>query len=226
MPLQIGAEIVAACAILNKVSAAYGLGALFTGHGLTAMQWTTNLISVAVLPAMVWGYFSVFRRRPLRTLVFAHLYILDTFVSLGFTIFFIVYWFAVAGKKENNPPVGWVDPQNAQTQQRVRMARADSDPEKSMAVGQELAMTIVATVLFVFVRFYFAFVLVGYARMLCRKTNLRANNGQPAGSRAAKVQYILMAPFEKFWTGQSLGRRSRRPSFGPVEMQRLEPEDS
>lgn len=225
-PLQIGAEIVAACAILNKVSALYGLGALFTGHPLTVMQWVMNLLAVAVFPVAIFGWLSIYNRRPLRVLVFTYVYTIDTFVSLGFTIYFIVYWFTKAGKAANNGP-------GAPTQTVSMVAREAptnvgygsseaASLNKSMSNGQEIAMTVVATTVFLLMRFYFMLVLIGYARLLCRKTNLRSSNGEPNGSWAARLQYILIAPLEKFWTGQSRnGRRERSRSFGPAETERL-----
>lgn len=229
IPLQVGAEIIAACAILNKVSALYGLGALFTGHGLTPMQWIMNLVSAAMLPLVIWGYSSIQHRRSLRVLAFAHFYILDTLVSLGFTIYFIVYWFAIAGKASNNPPSRTGVVTGTSNSYRNLNARASSDSgdaaglDKSVAVGQELALTIVATTIFLVIRFYFMMCILGYARLLTRRTNLRSSNGQPPDSRSAKLQFILIRPFEMFWTGQK-ARRNRASSFGPAETHRLEPE--
>lgn len=228
IPLQVGAEIIAACAILNKVSALYGLGALFTGHGLTPMQWIMNLISAAVLPLIIWGYFSIQNRRSLRVLAFAHFYVLDTVVSLGLTIYFIVYWFAIAGKASNNLPNSPEVVTGIPTYSRPHFRDSNDSGDaagldKSVAVGQELALTIVATTVLLVVRFYFMMCILGYARLLARRTNLRSYNGQPPDSWMAKFQYILIRPFESFWTGQKT-RRSRTGSFGPAETHRLEPD--
>lgn len=225
IPLQVGAQLVAAVVVLNKVSALYGLGALFTGHGLTPMQWITNVMSAAVLPLVVMGYFSILSRRPLRTLAYTHFYVLDTAVSLGFTIYFIVYWFTDAGKAANNPPQEET-PARLFIRQHVQGGKVENghgqDLDKSMTVGQELAATIVYTTIFLLIRMYFMMVLIGYARMLVRKTNLRPLNGQPTGSWGAKIQYVLLVPLEGFWTGTKI-RRGRSRSFGPAETERLEP---
>ena len=214
VPIQISAELIVSICFINKLSSIYAVQAIFTGKGLTTMQWVSNIIDLVFLPMTIWGYISISRRRSLRSLIFTHAYIIDTFVSLGFTIYFIVYWFAVAGKSVNNPPSN-----NGKIQPPPQKGS-----DKSMTVGQELAMTIVATTIFLIVRFYFMFVLVGYSRIMCRKTNLRPYNGQPRDSLGAKIQFILLRPFEKFWTGQVSSTRSRARSFGPAEVQRLEPE--
>lgn len=214
IPLQVGAELVVSICFINKLSAIYAASALFTGKGLSVMQWISNVFDLVFLPMTIWGYMNVRRGRALQTLVYTHLYIVDTLVSLGFTIYFIVYWFAVAGKSVNNPPSnnGAIQPP------------PPNGSDKSMTVGQELAMTIVATTIFLLVRFYFMLILVGYSRVMSRKTNLRPYNGQPHGSLKAKVQFLLLRPFEQFWTGQRSSTRSRARSFGPAETQRLQPE--
>lgn len=214
IPMQVGAELIVSICFINKISAIYAASALFTGKGLSAMQWVSNVFDLVYLPIVIWGYMNIRRRRALQSLMFTYTYIIDTFVSLGFTVFFIVYWFAVAGKSVNNPPSnnGAIQPP------------PHHGSDKSMTVGQELAMTIVATTVFLLARFYFMLALIGYARMMCRKTNLRPYNGQPQGSLKAKIQFILLRPFEQFWTGQKTTSRSRARSFGPAEVQRLQPD--
>jgi hypothetical protein len=76
-----------------------------------------------------------------------------------------------------------------------------SGVNQSASLGQEIAVTIVLTVFVMLVRLYFTLVIVGYARQLVRVHNLRSTNGYPKGSRSAKLQYWLIHPMEKFWTG-------------------------
>lgn len=233
MPLQAGAEMVAGFAVFNKASSIYGLGALFTGHKLTVMEWILNVLGLAVLPMFIWGYFAIRKQRPLLCLGYAYFYIIDTLVSLGFTVFFIVHWFVTGAKQADSVNKGAAVFSNS-TMSAIRstvatavrhtatktstklhpthpptlplLMRATSDPEKlkkSATVGEELAVTIVFTTLVLLVRFYFMMVIIGYTRNVVRRANLRPHNGEPQHSRRAKLQFILLRPFEKFWTGMS-----------------------
>lgn len=235
VPLQTGAEIISGASIFNKASALYGLGALFTGHPLSPMEWILNLFSIFSLPLMIWGFLSIRKHRPLRSLAFAYIYFLDVFVSLGFTIYFIVHWFAVGVKKAKaigNDMGASVTNKTLSTLSSAAMAStavlmdrsaivppsvsvvsaptgssqggpANVTQNKSATVGQELATTIVLTTLILLCRFYFMLVIVGYARRQVRLHNMKSRNGEPAGSSTARLQYVLIRPLERFWTGSS-----------------------
>lgn len=232
MPLQAGAEMIAGFGVFNKASSIYGLGALFTGHELTVMEWILNVLGLAVLPMFIWGYFAIRKQRPLLCLGYAYFYIIDTLVSLGFTVFFIVHWFVTGAKQADavnqgaaasnftisaivNATSTAVKHVATRTSTKLQpthapimplLMRATSDPEKlkkSATVGEELAVTIVFTTLVLLVRFYFMMVIIGYTRNVVRRANLRPHNGEPQHSRRAKLQFILLKPFEKFWTGIS-----------------------
>lgn len=215
IPIQTGGEVIAATAVLNKASAPYGLGGIFTGKELTPMQWVLNIFSVIALPLVIWGFFSIKGRRPLRTLAFTYLYSFDVFLSLGFTIFFIVNWFGVGFKAENNLPEAFGSNPNG-----TFTNPAGYQSSKSTTVGEELAMTVVFTTVMLIIRFYFMMVLVGYARHLVRKCGLRSNNGEPINSLTSRVQYMLIRPIEKFWTGMPVAGGSHS-AYGPLETRRL-----
>ncbi|KNC24444.1 hypothetical protein FF38_09208 [Lucilia cuprina] len=57
-----------------------------------------------------------------------------------------------------------------------------------------------------------------------QRTQLRSYNGKPEHSFRAKAQFFLIKPFEKFWTGQSVFVRGRSRSYGPAEVERLQPD--
>lgn len=215
IPIQTGGELIAATSILNKASAPYGLGGIFTGSGLTAMQWALNIFSILALNIVIWGFFSIRRRRPLRSLAFTYIYIFDVFLSLGFTIFFIVNWFAIGFKASNNLPEGYGSNNNG-----TLPNPAGVESNKSTTVGQELATTVVFTTLTLLMRFYFMMVIIGYARHLVRKCGLRSNNGEPSNTLASRIQYLLIRPFEKFWTGMTANGGHHGP-YEPLETRRL-----
>lgn len=199
LPIQVGAEVISGFAIFNKASAFYAVGALFTSHPLTVVEWVVNLITVFELPVFIWGGYKISSQSPLASLFYAYFYVLDAIMCTGFTIYFIVHWFVVGAKKANQVP--------DETVKRLVeiLMRADDKKalNKSATVGQELAVTIVLTTFVLVVRLYFMLVIVGYARTLVQLNNLRAHNGYPKGSKRAKLQYLLIRPFERFWTGHS-----------------------
>lgn len=251
LPLQSGAEMIAGFTVFNKASSIYGLGALFTGRKLTVMEWILNVLGLFILPICIIGYLAIRKQRPLLCLSYAYFYFVDTFVSLGFTIFFIVHWFVVGQKKADavnaeTEPISSAIATAATTataavQQAVTstistvakprathpptiplLMRAATDPEKlkkSATTGQELAVTIVFTSFVLLFRFYFMMVIIGYARAVVRRANLRPRNGEPRNSRRAQIQFILLRPFEKFWTGISSS------NYRAPEVQHLQDKD-
>lgn len=85
-----------------------------------------------------------------------------------------------------------------------RAAAAIAAPSnESASVARESAVSIIFTVFLLLVRIYFTFVLIGFARQLVRQQNLRRYNGAPKGSFVARLQQVLLTPFESFWTGFS-----------------------
>lgn len=87
---------------------------------------------------------------------------------------------------------------------------------QSSSIARESAMTITFTVVFLLVRIYFTFIMIAYARQLVRQQNLRKFNGTPKHSTSAKLQFILLAPFESFWTGFSSKSTASASSYSPL----------
>jgi hypothetical protein len=96
IPLYVGAEVIIALGIFNKLSGFYGILSIFTGHPITAIEWILNLVSLALLPLYVMAFINISKKNALRMLVFAYVYAFDTLSSVGFTIFFSTHWFKVA----------------------------------------------------------------------------------------------------------------------------------
>lgn len=158
------------------------------------MEWVLNIWSLVLLVVFVAGYMGVRNRQPLSVLTFAHAYVIDTLVSLALTIVFCVRWFKT--HKVDSATV----PSNA-------------DTSNSVSLGRETAVSIIITVVLLLSRIYFSFVMIGFARQLVRQKNLRRHNGMPRGSLRAKLQSVILAPFESFWTGFA---SSSSASYSPL----------
>lgn len=99
IPLYIRVEIILAIAIFNKASGFFGILSLFTGKPIGAVEWVLNVFSLCVLPLYVATYSKFANKSAFQIVIFAYTYIVDTFVSLGLTIFFCIHWFTSASHK-------------------------------------------------------------------------------------------------------------------------------
>lgn len=238
LPLHIGAEVIIGMGIFNKAAGIFGILSIFTGHPISAVEWVMNILQMMLLPVFVMAFLDIRKKDALRMLAFAHIYILDSFMTLGFTIYFIVHWFTAGARAANATaakasasasvaattetvaaeaqttvaawPVATPMPEiykraadAAATAASTAAAASASGVNQSATVAQETAVSIVLTVAVLIVRLYFTLVIVGYARQLVKLHNLRSDNGFPTGSRAARIQYWLIRPMERFWTGHS-----------------------
>lgn len=188
-----GAEIIVSFGILNKASGFYGLASLLTGHPISAMEWVLNIWSLVLLTMFLIGYNAIRNKKALALLSFAHFYVVDTLFSIAFTIFFCVKWFKIQRKTKTTSVI--YSARDAST------AAATNLFSDSASLAQESATSIILTVFVLLARIYFAFVIIGYARQLIRRQNLRRYNGSPKGSWSATLQQVLLTPFEYFWTG-------------------------
>lgn len=182
LPLALGAEVIVTFGILNKLSSIFGIASLLTGKPITVMEWILNIWSLVLLFAFVAGYMGIRNRQPLTVLLFAHAYLVDVVMSLAMTIVFCVRWFKTHNVDQTTVPTG-------------------ADTTDSVSLAQETTVSVLLTVALLLSRIYFSFVLVGFARQLVRQKNLRRHNGSPKGSFRAKLQYLVLMPFESFWTG-------------------------
>lgn len=88
----------------------------------------------------------------------------------------------------------------------------DNTANQSTSVARESVVTIILTVVILLMRIYATFIIIAYARKLVRQENLRKYNGTPKKSARARLQCILLTPFESFWTGFS----SRSSTYSPL----------
>ena len=95
MPLRSGAEIIMFLEIINKASGAYGILALFTGAGLSPLQFSMYLWSLLVLIAATTLYRHIRAASALYCVLLAHLYTIDSAVNAVYTAVFGVAWFYV-----------------------------------------------------------------------------------------------------------------------------------
>jgi len=92
-------------AVINKVAGIYGLVAVFTGGSLA--QLSMYIYSVALLFVYVWGIRVTSVEDPDKTMIMAHIYLVDHMVSTLWTVFFGVAWWrftAHDGKRITNSP--------------------------------------------------------------------------------------------------------------------------
>jgi len=92
-------------AVINKVAGIYGLVAVFTGGSLA--QLSMYIYSVALLFVYVWGIRVTSVEDPDKTMIMAHIYLVDHMVSTLWTVFFGVAWWSFTahdGKRITNSP--------------------------------------------------------------------------------------------------------------------------
>jgi hypothetical protein len=95
MSLRTGTWLILLTHLVNKITAFYGILAIFTSYPLSALQLSMYIYS---LPALL---FTVYLASPVRAqsawhcIAFAHLYALDSVVNAFFTVAFAVSWFVV-----------------------------------------------------------------------------------------------------------------------------------
>lgn len=105
LDLKFGIQVALLFAVINKVAGIYGLVALFTGGSLA--QLSMYIYSVAFLFVYVWGIRATSAEDPDKTLIMAHIYLMDHIASTLWTVFFSVAWWSFTahdGKRVTNSP--------------------------------------------------------------------------------------------------------------------------
>lgn len=102
LPLYLGVEMVLGITILNKISGAYGILALFTGHPLELMQWASYLWSIFTLLIVAQGLWEIHHPTLLTFSQILGYYSLDTLLTAFFTLWFTHLWFSVEGTEPSN----------------------------------------------------------------------------------------------------------------------------
>ncbi|KAK9474235.1 Inositolphosphorylceramide synthase subunit Kei1-domain-containing protein [Dipodascopsis tothii] len=179
LPLSVGAELITIFGIVNNASGIYGLLSIFTGHPITAPQLTLNIISLILLPFLLYSLRNVRNQNALPVVAYAYVYFLDMLANLAFTIYFSVTWFRVFD----------------QTAAEAAAKAKDTSAAIDTAAERGLAIAIIVFVLLL--KIYFSFVLFGYARLLVRKEGLRRDNGE--GKYGGRLQFVLLSIAWSFW---------------------------
>jgi inositol phosphorylceramide synthase regulatory subunit len=95
MSLRTGTSLILLTHLVNKLTAFYGILAIFTGYPLSALQLSMYIYSLPVLLFTVYLAGHVRAQSAWHCLAFAHLYALDSVVNAFFTVAFAVDWFVV-----------------------------------------------------------------------------------------------------------------------------------
>ncbi|CAK7901793.1 inositol phosphorylceramide synthase regulatory subunit Kei1p [[Candida] anglica] len=152
LPLYIGVELILGIAILNKVSGAYGIVSIFTGHPINFWQWLYNMLAIIVLPIYI-SALSHLQTRPsnVRKVSLACLiFVADTIIGVFYTIYFVSFWFS---HEDNVPAEESVQPLTSQSASEAR----------------ELFVTSSTTLIITFIRFYFTLVIISFTRALLKQ---------------------------------------------------------
>jgi inositol phosphorylceramide synthase regulatory subunit len=106
MTLRTGTSLILLTHLVNKVTAVYGILALFTSYPLSGLQLSMYIYSLPVLLATLYLAGPVRAQSAWDCLAFAYLYALDTLVNAVYTVFFAVTWFLVLATNDATAPSG------------------------------------------------------------------------------------------------------------------------
>jgi hypothetical protein len=101
MSLRTGTSLILLFQVINKVTAFYGILALFTSYPLSGLQLSMYIYSMPVLIATLYLSGPVKTQSPWHCLAFAYLYTVDSIVNAVFTTFFGISWFYVLAAHPN-----------------------------------------------------------------------------------------------------------------------------
>lgn len=182
LPLYVGVEVVLGFAILNKMSGAYGILSLITGHPINIVQWVYYLFSLAIVPFYISALRSLSKPRPGVFSLATCLYALDTFTSILFTIYFSYFWWV--HESSDAPPVEVIG-DNDSFGVAKRLDGVDLTSQ-SASNAYEIFLTVVSTVGVNVLRSYFTLVLVAFTMRLIKAS--RNEEFQDLGSVQGKFQ--------------------------------------
>ncbi|CCF58544.1 hypothetical protein KAFR_0E03930 [Kazachstania africana CBS 2517] len=155
LPLYLAVEIVLGITAFNKVSGAFGILALFTGHPLAFMQWVFYLWSTVTLFVFAQGLFEIHKPNILTFSQIFVFYSIDTLCNCFFTLWFTGDWFNVESQTE--AAVG-----------STITKRTEDISSQGASQGYEYSMTIFITLTSLVFRFYFNFILASFVQELLR----------------------------------------------------------
>lgn len=174
IPLYIGTEIILSFAILNKAGGAYGVLSILTGHHMNFWQWLYNLLAFVTLPFYISALFNLLNRgtNVRKTCLGCLIYILDTFVGLLYTVYFVYFWFS---REDSRPGSYGGNQQKTQNEVSEYTAR-DVTHSQSASPSRELFLTVSGTIITSALRLYFCLVFLLFTRQLLKLSQLNQRN--------------------------------------------------
>jgi len=102
MSLRTGTSLILLVQIINKVTAFYGILALFTLYPLSALQLSMYIYSLPILAATLYLAGPVRAQSAWHCLAFAYIYTIDSVINALYTAVFGVTWFLVVASHNSN----------------------------------------------------------------------------------------------------------------------------
>lgn len=100
--LRTAAELITLTLLVNKLTGLYGILAIFTGYELNWLQLSHYIYSIIVLGLLSWLMSSIRKpEEPLKNVMLAYVYVLDSVVSSVYTALFGAGWFLVLAQSLN-----------------------------------------------------------------------------------------------------------------------------
>jgi len=182
--------------LFNRVAGFYGLLAILTGFRLDATQLSMYLYSVAALLLLALLMPHIRKQSPLECLALAWFYAFDTVVNCVYTVVFAVTWFLTirasdSGTQTSTPGSWTMNGTAGFTSTIYNVSKADvvASPSAELVGGQNAAAigkaatptaatasssfqhapSLVIIVLLTLIRFYFALIVMAYARQILRQ---------------------------------------------------------
>jgi hypothetical protein len=198
MSLRTGTALILLTHLINKVTAVYGILAIFTSFPASGLQLSMYIYSLPILLATIYLASPVRSQSPWHCLAFAYLYTIDSIVNAVYTAFFGVTWFLVLASDGNSSSKapggkmmedlsGFTSPEHNVTQVEVVV-----NPKPGMSASQDAiaiasgtgaassagfsgAVLNASSMMSIFIvcgmwllRFYAVFVVLAYARLVIR----------------------------------------------------------
>lgn len=157
-------------AILNKASGIYGILSIITGHPINIWQWLFNVLALLTLPFYMRAL-SNLKNKPKNgrtTSLACIIYIVDTFVGLLYTFYFMYLWFSEQEQdvaKRDNPFIN----ANSKTGGDANPGKTQQLSQQSASPARELFVSCVATIIITGVRFYFTLVFISFTNLLLKQ---------------------------------------------------------
>jgi hypothetical protein len=102
--LRTAAELITLTLLVNKLTGLYGILAIFTGFELNWLQLSHYIYSIIVLGLVSWLMPSIRKpEEPLKNVMLAWLYVMDSVVNSVYTTLFGAGWFLVLAQSLNQP---------------------------------------------------------------------------------------------------------------------------